>query len=182
MGRRFMTTAAVTSLLLAGAGAAGVYTAGSAQGPDILPALLEEVRGLRAAMEQMASAGPRVQLALGRLQLQEQRVNTLVRRLEETRDRLAEAQREAVRHEGQMNQMKKFDTMLKDGTAEARQEANEMQHMVEMFKREMAMAHADVQRLSAEEAAIAADIAMEQGRWTEINQRVEELERTLGRR
>ena len=32
-----------------------------------LPALLVEVRGLRAAMEQMASAGPRVQLALGRV-------------------------------------------------------------------------------------------------------------------
>ena len=36
---------------------------------DVLPALLTEVRGLRAAMEQMASAGPRVQLALGRVQL-----------------------------------------------------------------------------------------------------------------
>lgn len=33
--------------------------------PDVLVGLLVEVRGLRAAMEQMASAGPRVQLALG---------------------------------------------------------------------------------------------------------------------
>ena len=36
---------------------------------DTLAALLVEVRGLRAAMEQMASAGPRVQLAFGRLQM-----------------------------------------------------------------------------------------------------------------
>src|SRR5215213_8736359 len=50
---------------------------------DVLPALLVEVRGLRAAMEQMAAAGPRVQLALGRVQLQEQRINTLIRRLDE---------------------------------------------------------------------------------------------------
>ena len=54
-------------------------------------ALLTEVRGLRHAMEQMAAAGPRVQLALGRLQLQEQRVNTLVRRLETVRDALSAA-------------------------------------------------------------------------------------------
>ena len=47
---------------------------------DTLAALLVEVRGLRAAMEQMASVGPSIQLAMGRLQLQEQRINTLVRR------------------------------------------------------------------------------------------------------
>ena len=67
----------------------------ASQGQDVLPALLVEVRGLRAAMEQMASAGPRVQLALGRLQLQEQRVNNLLRRLETARGSLAAAQRAA---------------------------------------------------------------------------------------
>jgi hypothetical protein len=40
-------------------------------------ALLREVDGLRVAMEQKASAGPRVQLAIKRLQLQEQRVNNM---------------------------------------------------------------------------------------------------------
>jgi hypothetical protein len=50
---------------------------------DVLPALLVEVRGLRAAMEQMASAGPRIQLFVSRLQLQEARVNAMARRLDE---------------------------------------------------------------------------------------------------
>src|SRR5687767_14532699 len=68
----------------------------------VLSALLVEVRGLRAAMEQMASAGPRVQLALGRLQLQEQRLNTLVRRLEGVRDQLAQAQRQMMQHQNQI--------------------------------------------------------------------------------
>ena len=49
------------------------------------PGLLTEVRGLRQAMEQMAASGPRVQLALGRLQLQEQRVNTMIRRRDAAR-------------------------------------------------------------------------------------------------
>ena len=39
-----------------------------------MPALLQEVRGLRAAIEQMTASASRVQLALGRLQLQEQRL------------------------------------------------------------------------------------------------------------
>ena len=59
---------------------------------DVLPALLVEVRGLRAAMEQMAAAGPRVQLALGSVQLQEQRINNLIRRLDEVRLTLGGAQ------------------------------------------------------------------------------------------
>src|SRR5436190_11961823 len=71
---------------------AQVRQADAAQHEDVLPALLTEVRGLRAAMEQMAAAGPRVQLALGRVQLQEQRINTLIRRLDEAHASVAQAQ------------------------------------------------------------------------------------------
>src|SRR5207253_1944253 len=55
---------------------------------DVMKDLLVEVRGLRAAIEQMAGAGPRIQLAMGRLQLQEQRVNTYLRQLETVRESL----------------------------------------------------------------------------------------------
>src|ERR671913_210744 len=67
---------------------------GRPQETDVLTALLMEVRGLRSVMEQMASAGPRVQLALGRLQLQEQRVNTMIRRAEGMRESVGRAERE----------------------------------------------------------------------------------------
>ena len=64
--------------LFAGA-AAGGSLVGQAQqttaAPDVLTALLIEVRGLRAAMEQAAFAGPSVDLLLGRVQLQEQRIS-----------------------------------------------------------------------------------------------------------
>lgn len=49
-------------------------------------------------------------------------------------------------------------------------------------KRELARVVADLQRLNTEEASVAAEAATEQGRWTEINQRLEELERALTRR
>jgi chromosome segregation ATPase len=151
-------------------------TGGHAQeSQTILPALLDEVKGLRAAMEEMASGGPRVQLALGRLQLQEQRVNTLMARLQTVRDRLNSSQRQVAQ---QQNQMERFEVAAKGNPAERQ----EVEHMMDMFKDEMAATAAEIQRLTVEEATIASEIATEQGRWTEINQRVEELERALGRR
>src|SRR3954470_20222699 len=94
--------------------------------PDVLPALLEEVRGLRAAMEQMATATPRIQLFTSRLQLQEARINNMVRRLDTVRDNLAGAQRDYGRAQGQQKQ---FEEALAEhrnaGTAEAREEAKQ---------------------------------------------------------
>ena len=81
------TTAGLGAVLLSIAGLTVVraQTQGTADpGPrDIMPALLQEVRGLRVAMEQMTSAGARVQLALGRLQLQESRLTAANARLTE---------------------------------------------------------------------------------------------------
>lgn len=71
---------AVAGLAAMGQGVLGQAPAGP--NADVLTQLLTEVRGLRAAMEHMASSGPRVQLALGRLQLQEQRIDSTLRRLE----------------------------------------------------------------------------------------------------
>src|SRR5262245_32985306 len=59
--------------LLAGA----VFTIGASvqsQGVDPLPALLAEVHALRVTMEQQGSVGPRIQLTMARLNIQEQRV------------------------------------------------------------------------------------------------------------
>jgi hypothetical protein len=39
-----------------------------------------------------------------------------------------------------------------------------------------------LQRLQHEETALGQEIAAEQGRWSEINQRLEELDRALSRR
>jgi hypothetical protein len=145
---------------------------------DVLPALLTEVRGLRAAMEQMASAGPRVQLALGRLQLQEQRLNTMIRRVEAVRDSLASAQ--AILTEKQ-NQIARFENALKSSSLSAEQR-DEIENMLKGLRLDLARPLAEVQRLTAEESSLANDIATEQARWADFNQRLEALERALGPR
>lgn len=142
--------------------------------PGILSALLVEVRGLRAAMEQMASAGPRVQLALGRLQLQEQRLTTLLMKVDATRASLAGMQRQLAQQQGQLVQLETAEKEAPDPN-----ERRQAEHMIAMMRREMATTSSEIQRLTAEESSTSADIASEQARWNEFNQRLEELERAL---
>jgi len=170
-------------LIVVAAFAAGVLVDRSsrtqAQEQNVLPALLTEVRGLRAAIEQMASAGPRVQLTLGRLQLQEQRINTMIRRLETVRDSLASAQREASQYQSQIAHS---EALVREHTPGAPGEKDALDQVLVGLKSQLARASGEAQRLTAEESSIAGDIATEQARWTEFNQRLEELERALGKK
>jgi hypothetical protein len=125
-------------------------------------------------MERMASAGPRIELALGRLQLQEQRVNTLLRRQAELRERLADSERGA---EMTGREIERLQDAVRDSSDENLRKEAEIQ--ARQLKEQLGVMTADVQRFRAEEADIAQLLAAEQNRWTEINQRLEELERAL---
>ena len=143
---------------------------------DTLAALLVEVRGLRAAMEQMASVGPSIQLAMGRLQLQEQRINTLVRRADALRDALASANKQA----GELQELVgNIQRQLDDNPEPERR--SQLQGFLQQHKQELARATAEIQRLQTEESDAAAQVASEQARWAEINQRLEDLDRALAR-
>src|SRR5688572_31388255 len=96
------------------AGRISVHAQPAKTSEDVLPALLAEVKGLRAAMEQMAGAGPRVQLFVGRLQLQEGRIAGMIRRLDTVRDSLVTARKEM---EGMKGAMKMFNMEASDNAA-----------------------------------------------------------------
>jgi chromosome segregation ATPase len=173
----------ILALVLVAAGAGLSVRARAAQATratdqDVLPALLIEVRGLRAAMEQMASAGPQVQLALGRLQLQEQRVNNLLRRMESIQNELANALRES---DNTRQEFTKFENALKSAGI-GPEEREHLENTLPFLKAVHGRALANVQRLQAEESGLTQELATEQSRWTEINQRMEELERALTRK
>jgi chromosome segregation ATPase len=169
--------------VMLGAGAVlamvGVGASGQAAKPreDVLEALLEEVRGLRVAMEQMTAAGPRVQLAMGRLQIQEQRLNATRRRLEDVRDSIANAERESAAGKERI-------AMMEDGANRAVQpaERDALNEQVKMFKAMLGQSAADMQRLRDQEAELAGAMTAEESRWTEISQRLDELERALSPR
>jgi len=178
--RKFGVLALV--LVVGGAGL-GVRARAAAQATratdqDVLPALLIEVRGLRAAMEQMASSGPQVQLALGRLQLQEQRVNNLLRRIESVQNEVASATQEADKLREEVSRM---EGALKSVNLPA-EERQHVEQVLPFLRSNVAQAAAKVQRLQTEESGLTQELATEQGRWTDINQRLEELERALTRK
>ena len=145
--------------------------------PDVLTALLVEVRGLRAAMEQMAAAGPRVQLVLGRLQLQEQRIGNQVRRLDTVKAAVVPAQKQLDALGQRIKQIQQ--TIDDHPNSQGRRDA---EFELAQLKAEHGRQRADVERLLNEESLLSQDIAAEQARWTDFNQRLEELERALGRR
>jgi chromosome segregation ATPase len=177
---RVLLAAVVMVASLAWTGRAGAQAQTS---PDVLPALLTEVRGLRAAMEQMASAGPRIQLFTSRLQLQEARITNLLRRLDTVREALATAQGEAGRMQTAHKQLEAAIAAHRSNPSpEAREEGKHAEMMLEETTRAAATARANVDRLTAEEAQLLTDITAEQGRWTDINARLDELEKLLVRR
>jgi len=173
--RSWMISAAVAVLIVLATTAGGETPQQPNQ--DTLGALLVEVRGLRSAIEQMASVGPNIQLAMGRLQLQEQRINTLVRRADVLRDALAAAHKRAGEIRDRMGNLQRA---LEDSTEPVHRSAIEAD--LPILKQDLARVMAEIQRLQTEESDAAAQVATEQARWGEINQRLEELDRALTRR
>ena len=178
MTRRHNVAAAVLVTLVLAAGAFAVR--GSAQtqqpsGQDVLPALLQEVKGLRAAMEQMATSNAHAQLLVGRLQLQESRMNSMIRRLDTVRDEHAKAQAAYEQIRGSIKVLE-GDRSPNDPPQEERDQ------ILAQFKRQVDSAKTSTDRWAAEEAQLTADLTAEQARWIDINQRLDELERSLTKR
>ena len=147
---------------------------------DVLPALLTEVKGLRAAMEQMASASARSQLLVGRLQLQEGRITSMTRRLDTVRDALAAARRELEEGQHTLATLSAPDTGKDEGLAGLIKKLGVMKP--EDVQRDVAARQETVNRLAAEEQQLLQQITVEQARWVEINQRLDDLERTLAKK
>jgi chromosome segregation ATPase len=164
--------------------AAGLGVTAAAQGtgaPDVLGALLTEVRGLRVAMEQMASAGPRVQLTLGRLQLQEQRLNTILRRAENVRETVVRTEREMTELQ---SEVAGNEAVLKSADPRNNDEqfVQAITQQIGHLKRRSISLSTELQRLQAEEGVLQQQITGEQARWADINRTLEDLERALSRR
>lgn len=176
---RWVGIAAVAAFI---AGAAG-RTVGAApqtapaRSEDVLPALLSEVRGLRAALEEMASAGPRIQLSVARLQLEEGRINDLNRRLADVRDTTAGVQREL---DEIVQRRRDLQAHLTANPSDP--ERNAIELAIARAGSEVGNRQARIAQLNGDEADLVQQITTEQGRWTAISQRLDDLERELGRK
>jgi type II secretory pathway component PulM len=172
-------TRAVTTLIVGSViavSAASVATAPPDQSPpQDSSALLNEVRLLRQAIEELAGNGTRVQIAFGRLQLQEQRTATAARRLEDLRANLTRLTYQATE---MAERLKDLDAAAGSGRRPPEEEA-EMREAVTMMSRELRRIETERVRLAGEESDAASVLANEQGRWSDLNRQLEELERSI---
>ena len=145
-----------------------------------IQALVAEVRALRVSMEQLMSAGPRIQLFTARLQLQETRVNNMIRRLDGVRDELSNTREELATAE---QSQKAIEERLASTTlAENSGERLALAEQLPAQRRRAATLRTRVTALTGEEAQLMADIGAEQARWNDINARLDDLERLLAKK
>lgn len=160
---------------LAAPSLAAAQTSAPPAAPDVLRELLVEVRGLRVAMERAATVGARIQLLVARVQMQEQRIAELSRRAVTVREELGKLDATIAQHSG----MLKRSLELESSGRVPPEEQRAIEGMLEIQKQQIAIAEKRRQDLLGEEALLAQQIAADQGRWSDVNNQLDELERSL---
>jgi chromosome segregation ATPase len=160
------------ALLVAGA----VAASGQAQHqPATLDDLVMEIRGLRADLKASAAATTRTQMLTARLQLQEQRIAVLANQRSDIMARLAVETR--LRADAQGN-VQRFEEMKNRNESVGIPRA-ELESQEQMFKGNFTQHRDAEQQLRGQESDLSAQIAAEQNRWQDFNNRLDELERSL---
>jgi hypothetical protein len=142
--------------------------------PDVLSALLTEVRQLRIALEQAATTTPRIQLLASRLAVQNDRLARASRDLDQVRQQLNGL---IAANNNSTARLQELEVRLAAETDPAvrRQLAAEQRAQKQAADEEGAME----QRLRVQESELANALVTEQGAWIELNRRLDEIEREL---
>jgi chromosome segregation ATPase len=141
---------------------------------DTISALLVEVRQLRIAMERAATTTPQVQLLGARLSVQNERLarverdhDNAKRELEDLSGALAQT---AVQADNLDNRVA-VETNPERQRQMVQEQADAKAQVAELREREL--------RLRARESELAGALATERQLWTELNRRLDEVERAI---
>jgi hypothetical protein len=133
--------------------------------------LLVEVRALRAEMNQVAESSIRAQLFVARLQLQERRVNTVARQLLDVQNSLS-----AVR-QAQAGVRERLAATEEGQNRLAPEDRSDDQ--IRAMRLQVEQGQVREGELVAQESALIAAASAEQTRWSDFNERLDALERSL---
>lgn len=173
---RFWSVAAIGVLVL---GAVVLRAQQNAPPVDVsMRELVGEVRALRLAVERSTEVTARSQTLLGRVQLQENRLADLGRRLDEARQRV----RTAVSVETSLtNDVARATAALPDMSGNA-DDRRALEMALNQTKARLKAAQADAAQLRAEEQELIGALSSEQARWSDYNARLETIERDVAPR
>jgi hypothetical protein len=170
-----MTIPRLVVVLFAIAVTAGPVVLAQTAAVDPIRELLTEVRGLRLAMERAEVNNTRVQLLVARIQLQEQRIAELSRRSAAVRTELRQIEAESS---GVIAESQRMEAAVRDGKASP-EEREQLERASGVMKSQIEAVERRRQELSNDDAFLNQQLTLEQGRWNEINERLDQLERSL---
>ena len=161
---------ALSAILVVGIsdGAAGQQRTAPTAAPATMDEVLDELRALRTELREASATSLRAQLLVARLQLQEQRINTVWRQLSEVEGQLA------ANEKGRAAPEQIFKLMGLEPGAEP---SKEMAPIIEMFKNQMAASEKTDSDLKSRQAELMQLMTQEQSRWTAFNAQLEALEK-----
>jgi hypothetical protein len=163
---------ALSAVLVVGvaASAAGQQRTPPTATPATLDDVLNELRALRTELRESSAAGLRAQLLVARLQLQEQRINTVSRQLSEVEDKLAATEKNRAAPEQVLKMM---------GLEPGAEPPKEMAGVLEMFKNQLTASEKADSDLKLRQTELMQLMAQEQSVWTTFNAQLETLETAL---
>ena len=144
---------------------------------DPIAALTAEFRALRAELAETARASLRLQLLVARVQAQEQRIIYLDRQRTEAATRRSQMEQAVAAMSSHMpfanpGELSKLPP----------EQRRDMERNMELQKEQLGRQEQVLAQLRVEENDAAAALAQEQGRWSDLNTRLDELERSLAPR
>jgi hypothetical protein len=149
---------------------AGQQRANSPAAPATMDDVLQELRALRAELKESATASVRAQLLVARLQLQEQRINTVWRQLSEIEGKLQANQKNRAAPEEMLKLM---------GFGPGAEPPKELNPIIELWKNQAAVVEQTEADLKLRQAELMQLMTQEQSRWTTFNAQLEALEKAL---
>jgi hypothetical protein len=145
--------------------------------PATLDDLLAEVKGLRADIAQSSGTTIRTQLILARLQVEEQRINNLVKQLADTRDQLTTTRNNISGAEANIRSSE--EELQKTPSPDQRPTPGELKVLLGWQQVELKRLQSHDQDLQAQQSDLMNQYAVEQSRWNDFNARLDALERML---
>jgi hypothetical protein len=139
-----------------------------------LQALLNEVKLLRAAVERSNQLAPRIQIALARMQFQEERVRSATRRAESAHDELSNTQRRRAELADILKHLESRQSLALDANAR-----KEVEDQTASIKAEWEKFSRIEEQLQARDGESLAALQSEQTKWNEVNDQLVSLERGL---
>jgi chromosome segregation ATPase len=141
---------------------------------SLIQALLSEVHQLRLAIERSNALGPRIQLVVERVKMQQSVVTRVSDQLESTRRELDNVQAGQARS---AEQIKAAETELSQATDPTRRQQMDLE--LKAFKPELERERQLIEGLRGREADLSSRLRSEQATLDGLNDRLNQIERTL---